>query len=60
MREVPVAGSGFTICLWFDTQGEEAARFYASVFKDSKIGRISRYTDAGPGPAARFKPWSSS
>jgi predicted 3-demethylubiquinone-9 3-methyltransferase (glyoxalase superfamily) len=41
----------FTTCLWFDTQGEEAARFYTSVFKDSTLGRIGRYTDAGPGPA---------
>jgi predicted 3-demethylubiquinone-9 3-methyltransferase (glyoxalase superfamily) len=42
---------GLTTCLWFDDDGEEAARFYTSVFKDSSIGRISRYTDAGPGPA---------
>jgi predicted 3-demethylubiquinone-9 3-methyltransferase (glyoxalase superfamily) len=42
---------GFSICLWFDTQGEEAARFYTTVFKDSRLGRISRYTEAGPGPA---------
>jgi predicted 3-demethylubiquinone-9 3-methyltransferase (glyoxalase superfamily) len=31
-----------TPCLWFDTQAEEAAKFYASVFKNSKIGKISR------------------
>jgi len=36
--------------LWFDTQAEEAARFYASVFKNSRIVRMSRYGDAGPGP----------
>lgn len=41
----------FTTCLWFDTEGEAAANYYASVFKDSRIGRISRYTEAGPGPA---------
>jgi predicted 3-demethylubiquinone-9 3-methyltransferase (glyoxalase superfamily) len=41
----------FTTCLWFDTQAEEAANFYLSVFKDSKLGRIGRYTDAGPRPA---------
>ncbi len=35
--------------LWFDTQAEEAARFYVSIFKNSKIGSISRYGDAGPG-----------
>jgi len=33
--------------LWFDTQAEEAANFYVSVFKNSEIGRISRYTEAG-------------
>jgi predicted 3-demethylubiquinone-9 3-methyltransferase (glyoxalase superfamily) len=41
----------FTTCLWFDTQGEEAARFYTSIFPDSRISRIGRYTEAGPGPA---------
>jgi predicted 3-demethylubiquinone-9 3-methyltransferase (glyoxalase superfamily) len=40
-----------TTCLWFDTQGEEAARFYLGIFPDSRLGRIGRYTDAGPGPA---------
>ena len=34
-------------CLWFDTQAEEAARFYVSVFPDSKIGQITRYGKAG-------------
>ena len=34
-------------CLWFDNQAEEAARFYVSVFKNSRITDISRYTDAG-------------
>jgi len=36
-----------TPCLWFDTQAEEAARYYTGIFKNSKIGKISRYTDAG-------------
>jgi predicted 3-demethylubiquinone-9 3-methyltransferase (glyoxalase superfamily) len=36
--------------LWFDKQAEEAANFYASIFENSKIGKISRYGDAGPGP----------
>lgn len=36
--------------LWFDTQAEEAAKFYTSIFKNSKIGAIRRYGDAGPGP----------
>jgi predicted 3-demethylubiquinone-9 3-methyltransferase (glyoxalase superfamily) len=42
---------GLTICLWFDTQGEAAAKFYTSIFADSRIGRITRYTEAGPGVA---------
>src|SRR5713226_9273584 len=36
--------------LWFDNNAEEAMNFYTSVFKNSKIGRIVRYGDAGPGP----------
>ena len=36
--------------LWFDTQAEEAARFYVSIFKNSKIRQVARYGDAGPGP----------
>jgi predicted 3-demethylubiquinone-9 3-methyltransferase (glyoxalase superfamily) len=36
--------------LWFDTQAEEAMNFYTSIFKNSKVGRVSRYGDAGPGP----------
>lgn len=34
-------------CLWFDSQAEEAARFYVSVFKNSKIVTITRYSKAG-------------
>jgi predicted 3-demethylubiquinone-9 3-methyltransferase (glyoxalase superfamily) len=33
--------------LWFDSEAEEAARFYASLFRSSKIGRITRYGDVG-------------
>jgi predicted 3-demethylubiquinone-9 3-methyltransferase (glyoxalase superfamily) len=36
--------------LWFDTQAEEAARHYCSIFKSSSIGKIMRYGEAGPGP----------
>lgn len=36
--------------LWFDAQAEEAANFYISVFKNSKMGHIARYGEAGPGP----------
>jgi predicted 3-demethylubiquinone-9 3-methyltransferase (glyoxalase superfamily) len=43
--------STITPFLWFDTQAEQAAEFYVSIFKNSKIGRVSRYGAAGPGPA---------
>ncbi len=36
--------------LWFDTEAEEAAAFYVSVFENSRIVKVLRYTDAGPGP----------
>ena len=36
-----------TPCLWFDSNAEEAANFYTSIFKNSKIGRISRYGKEG-------------
>lgn len=36
--------------LWFNNNAEEAANFYISVFKDGKIGYVSRYGDTGPGP----------
>ena len=36
--------------LWFDTQAEDAANFYCSVFKNSKVGQVVRYGDVGPGP----------
>jgi len=37
--------------LWFDGQAEEAINFYVSIFKNSKIGRVSRYGEGGPGPS---------
>ena len=36
--------------LWFDNQAEEAANFYVSIFKNSKILTVRRYGDSGPGP----------
>ena len=39
--------STITPCLWFDHQGEEAAKFYTSIFKNSKITQITRYSEAG-------------
>ena len=37
--------------LWFDTEAEEAAAFYTSVFENSRILSVARYTEAGPRPA---------
>jgi predicted 3-demethylubiquinone-9 3-methyltransferase (glyoxalase superfamily) len=37
--------------LWFDTEAEEAAGFYTSVFENSRIVNVARYTEAGPRPA---------
>jgi predicted 3-demethylubiquinone-9 3-methyltransferase (glyoxalase superfamily) len=37
--------------LWFESNAEEAAKFYVSIFKNSKIENVSHYGDAGPGPA---------
>jgi len=45
-----MAGQKITPFLWFDKQAEEAAQFYLSIFKNSKILHVSRYGDAGPGP----------
>jgi predicted 3-demethylubiquinone-9 3-methyltransferase (glyoxalase superfamily) len=39
--------------LWFDSEAEEAANFYISIFKDSKINNISRYPEGGPAPAGK-------
>jgi predicted 3-demethylubiquinone-9 3-methyltransferase (glyoxalase superfamily) len=36
--------------LWFDGKAEEAMSFYISIFKNSKVGRVTRYGEAGPGP----------
>jgi predicted 3-demethylubiquinone-9 3-methyltransferase (glyoxalase superfamily) len=46
MSENPI-----TTCLWFDSEAEEAANYYLGIFKDSTLGNITRYTEAGPGPA---------
>jgi predicted 3-demethylubiquinone-9 3-methyltransferase (glyoxalase superfamily) len=46
-----MSDQAFITCLWFDTEAEEAANFYAGIFKNSKLGRVHRHTEAGPGPA---------
>jgi len=45
MTQKPIAP-----CLWFDGQAEEAANFYCSVFKDSRIVHVDRFTDNVPDP----------
>ncbi|KUL45283.1 3-demethylubiquinone-9 3-methyltransferase [Streptomyces violaceusniger] len=46
-----MATDGFTTCLWFDGNAEEAAQHYISIFKNSRLGRIAHYTGAEPGGA---------
>jgi predicted 3-demethylubiquinone-9 3-methyltransferase (glyoxalase superfamily) len=46
---MPIAQQKITPCLWFDTEAEDAAKFYCSIFENSKIDQISRYVDAGEG-----------
>ena len=45
-KSVPKGGR-LTPCLWFDTQAEEAARFYTGIFRNSRVKEITRYTAAG-------------
>ena len=42
-----IAAQKITPCLWFDTEAEEAAKFYVSIFKDSKIRSVNRYGKGG-------------
>jgi predicted 3-demethylubiquinone-9 3-methyltransferase (glyoxalase superfamily) len=47
---MPKVTQKITPCLWFDTEAEEAAEFYTSVFENSRILEVARYTKAGPRP----------
>ena len=40
-----------TTCLWFDTQAEEAATYYTTIFPGAKLGNVSRFGEGGPRPA---------
>ncbi len=54
---MPIAAQKILPCLWFDNQAEEAAKFYCSIFKDSRIETISRYGQEGHeihGPRGRL------
>jgi predicted 3-demethylubiquinone-9 3-methyltransferase (glyoxalase superfamily) len=44
-----------TPCLWFDSQAEEAVKFYVSLFRNSKVGKVTRYGDAGSQAAGQPK-----
>lgn len=46
-----MSSEGFTTCLWFDGQAEEAAAHYVSVFKNSRLGRVTHYGEGAPRPA---------
>lgn len=46
-----MSNEGFTTCLWFDGQAEEAAAHYVSVFKNSRLGRVTHYGEGAPQPA---------
>jgi predicted 3-demethylubiquinone-9 3-methyltransferase (glyoxalase superfamily) len=50
MKEGDPTMQKITPFLWYDDKAEEAAKFYCSVFKDSKVLSVARYGDAGPGP----------
>ena len=39
--------NNMSICLWYDDQAEQAAEHYAAIFKDSSIGKVSRYGKEG-------------
>ena len=47
-----ISAKKLSTCLWFDTQAEEAANFYVSVFRNSKVGRVSHYAQDVQGKKA--------
>lgn len=52
------ATAKITPCLWFDNQAEEAAEFYCSIFKNSKITKTTHYTESAKNPPVNQKPGS--
>ena len=44
---MPIAAQKISPCLWFDTEAEEAANYYVSIFRNGRIGRIARYGPEG-------------
>jgi len=49
-EEDPIMKAKVTPFLWFDHQAEEAAKFYTSIFENSRVGKIVRNTESAPGP----------
>jgi len=47
---MPSIRQKITPFLWFDSHAEEAASLYTSIFRNSRIGQVARYGEAGPGP----------
>lgn len=52
---VKIAKQKIAPCLWFDSQAEEAAKFYTSIFKNSKILNVARYGESGARASGRPK-----
>jgi predicted 3-demethylubiquinone-9 3-methyltransferase (glyoxalase superfamily) len=52
---MPKAARTISVCLWFDDQAEEAVNFYVSIFKNSRIGGVSRYDEQGAKVSGRPK-----
>ena len=50
---MPTAAQKITPCLWFDTEAEDAAKFYVSIFKNSRVGAITRYNEESSRAAGR-------
>ena len=50
---MPTMRQKISVCLWFDDQAEEAVNFYVSVFKNSRIGSLTRYDEEGAKAAGR-------
>jgi len=52
---MPKTGQKISVCLWFDGQAEEAVNFYVSIFKNSRIGSVTRYDEEGAKVSGRPK-----
>jgi len=53
MAEIKSARQKIKACLWFEDNAEQAVKFYTSIFKKSKIGKVTRYGEGAPFPKGR-------